>query len=250
MTSVERPLIRIAHAYGNRRHRLERAIEAGVDLIETDVRFYRGEVWVRHEHRRRLLPVLYNLGLRGIHLEGPYSLSLGPLFLRLDLRPIRLREVVEAASGHCGLLLDLKVARHSGRTATLFIDTLLHTIETAGFDQPVAFCGSWRLLDILRAKMPAAQTYHSIDSDTDWERFLERAQSDATVPGVTVHRKMLTEERAASLREAGVAVLCWDVASDDDAAYAVSHGAFGVIADDLDLLRRLAGPPVRHADAS
>ena len=31
-----RPLVRIAHAYGNRRHRLELALAAGVDLIETD----------------------------------------------------------------------------------------------------------------------------------------------------------------------------------------------------------------------
>ena len=41
------------------------------------------------------------------------------------------------------------------------------------------------------------------------------------------------------LRRAGVEFYCWDVANENDAQHAISHGAAGIIADDLDMLADL-----------
>ncbi len=100
-------LVRIAHAYGNRRRRIEQALAAGVDLIEADLRYQDGRVWIRHELRVGRLPLLHNARLSGIHRQGPWALTLGPLFLRLDVRPIDLPELLRGVSGRAGLLLDL-----------------------------------------------------------------------------------------------------------------------------------------------
>lgn len=243
-------LLRIAHAHGNRRHRIERALEAGVDLIEMDLRWDRGVVWVRHEHRASRLPLLYNVDLKGIHREGPWAASLRRLFVRLDHRPIRLAEVLEAAVGRAGVLLDMKAGGYSASAAHRFAEAVFRATE--GFPEPVRFCGHWRLLDILREHEAAAGVHYSIDSDSDWEALRARAdgEGDAQVRGVTIQTSLLTEQRARVLRDGAVEFYCWDVDSYDVALRALHLGASGVIADDLNLLRELAAVRVEQPDAA
>ena len=245
-----RSLVRIAHAYGNRRSRLECALEAGVDLIETDLRFADGVVWVRHEHRLWRLPLLYNNRLRGIHRQGPCALSVGPVFLRLDLRPIRLSDVVELVSGRCGLLLDLKAGAYTSSAAIRFVDAVLGTLEAMRFQGPLDFCGSWRLLDLVRAKAPDLAIHYSVDGERNWEALLARARGADAIRGITIQRRLLTEERGEFLREAGIDFYCWDVDDAADAEHAIARGASGIIADDLELLAGLAGRPILTEQAS
>lgn len=240
-----RTLVRIAHAYGNRRHRIAQAVAAGVDLIETDLRFDRGTVWVRHEHRVPGLPLLFNNRLHGIHREGPYARSFGPLFVRVDVERIRLPEVVAAVSGRSGLLLDLKAGTYTPSTAERFVDAVLGILATARFDGRLGFCGSWRLLDVVRTKRPDLTLHYSVDRNASWGAFLARAEGPSAIRAVSIQRRLLTEERAKILSDRDVDVYCWDVANAADAADAVACGAAGVIADDLGLLRDLAGTPVR-----
>lgn len=245
-----RPLVRIAHAYGNRRLRLERVLAAGVDLIETDLRFADGIVWVRHEHRLRRLPLLYNTRLRGIHREGPLAVAAGPLYLRLDRTPIRFPEVVAAVSGRGGLMLDLKAGRYTPAEAARFIETVLETLDAARFAGRLDFCGSWRLLDEVRLRAPTQTVHFSVDGERDWSTFRARAGGADEIRGITIQRRLLTDERGAFLREAGVDFYCWDIEDPADAEHAIAQGAAGVIADDLDLLRALAGRPVRTEAAA
>jgi glycerophosphoryl diester phosphodiesterase len=247
-----RSLVRIAHAYGNRRQRLDRALAAQVDLIETDLRYADGVVWVRHEHRLRRLPVLYNNRLRGIHREGPFAVTLGPLFLRLDLQPIRLPEVVAAVSGRGGLMLDLKAGRYSPAAATRFIETVLGTLDTMRFAGRLDFCGSWQLLDLVRAHAPAQTLHYSVDNERDWDAFRARARTGGgdAIDAITIQRGLLDDARGAYLRGAGIDFYCWDVDDAADAELAIAAGASGVIADDLGLLRTLAARPVRTEAAT
>ena len=246
---TERSLIRIAHAYGNRRHRVDEAVAAGVDLIEADLRWRGGRVWVRHEHRTRFLPVLYNVGLKGIHRDGPWAASLRRLFIRLDVRPILLDELLDRVGQRCGVLLDLKAGAYGAASARAFVAATFATLDASASSPTVDFCGSWLLLDAVRVQRPEQMVHYSVDSERDWTALQERLTSSNRPRGITIERKLLDETRAAVLRRAGVEFYCWDVANEEDAQYAIRHGAAGIIADDLDMLAALdaAGTPQEGA---
>jgi glycerophosphoryl diester phosphodiesterase len=234
--------LRVAHGHGNRRELIERAIAAGGDLIETDLHYQEGIVWARHDHRAGPLPLLASWRPRGIHRAGPAALALGPLFLRLDRRPLRLAEGLARTSGRAGLLLDLKTGRrHRPGEDNRFVEAVLSDLTAARFAGRVEFSGSWPLLDRLRARAPG---YYSVGNEGDWRRLLPRLGGPDAIPAISLRRRLLTPERAAVLRHAGIAVYCWDVTDLDEAAAALAHGASGIIADDLALLRALAAP--RH----
>jgi glycerophosphoryl diester phosphodiesterase len=236
------PLIAIAHAYANRRDRWQRALDAGVDLIETDLRFDGEQVWVRHERRLGPLPLLYDRGLRGIHAQGPYAMRLGRWNLRLELRPIPLRDVARAVSGRAGLLLDFKRGEYGPSATRAFVDQAFGALDAEGFQGALDCCGSWELLDVVRERRPDTRVHYSVDSAADWERMLARLRRDNAVPGVTIKSELLDDARAGELRERGLHFYVWNVFTDDDAQRARRLGAAGIIADDLELLRRHAGP--------
>jgi glycerophosphoryl diester phosphodiesterase len=231
--------VTVAHAYGNRWPRIAAATSAGVDFIETDLHFYRGRVFVRHERRLGRLPLLYNRALHGIHREGPYALSLGSLWLRLEPRPLPFEAVVKAIAGKSGLMLDLKAAGYSAREAERFIAAIFVTLEHAGFAGALDFCGSWKLLDEVRRQRPGQAVHFSVDNDRDWEAALWRMASVDTFPAITLKRSLVDGTRTDALREARVPFYCWDVLDEADARHALAHGASGIIADDLALLREL-----------
>lgn len=241
--------VRIAHAHGNRRSRIERAIEAAVDLIETDIRFDRGRVWVRHEFRFLNLPLLYNVGIRGIHRQGPWAASLGRLFVRLDVGPIAFEEILERCSGRAGMLLDFKADRYDDATARRFVKRVFDELEGAHFDGAVACCGNWRLLDFVREQRPGTDVCYSIDSESDWQAVEPRLSPGGDVTAITIQKNFLSEERGAQLRERCVRVYCWDIDNEHEARRAMDRGAAGVIADDLGLLGGLA-EAVDQAEAS
>ena len=142
-------------------------LTSGVPMIEVDLRWWRGEAWVRHEHRLGWLPLLYNHRLRGIHREGPFACSFGGLWFRLDLRSIRLREALERTAGHAGLLIDLKADRYSRSVARGFVASVLTEIEDARFLGRIDFCGSWPLLDVVRSLKPEQPVHYSIEGLDD-----------------------------------------------------------------------------------
>ncbi|MBI1885124.1 MAG: glycerophosphodiester phosphodiesterase [Chloroflexi bacterium] len=231
-------VLRIAHGYGNRPQRIAEAVAAGVDMIEADLRYHAGQVWVRHERRLRLLPLLYNYRLSPEHRRGPWALSLGPWFLRLDLRPIRLEGLIETVAGKAGLLLDLKTDGYSRAEARAFLETVREALQ--GFAGPVAFCGSWPLLDLLRDLAPNVRAHYSVDNPAQWDALQPRLGVD-DVRAITFRYGLLDEDRAAQLRERGIAFYCWAVRDPAGAERAVALGASGIIADDLEVLKMLAG---------
>jgi glycerophosphoryl diester phosphodiesterase len=236
---VDSPVLGIAHAYGDRRHRMEAALTSGVPMIEVDVRWSGGRVWVRHEHRMPHLPLLYNNRLRGIHREGPFGFSVGPLWLRLDVRKLSFRQVLRQVSGHVGLMVDLKAARYSRSVARGFVATVLTEIEDTRFVGATEFCGSWPLLDVVRSLKPAQPVFYSIDDAGDWQRIQPRLALGSWAGGVSVRCDLLTPERVSALNAAGLTIYAWDVHDSEELAEALSFGARGIIADDLDMLASL-----------
>jgi glycerophosphoryl diester phosphodiesterase len=235
MPEGQPPALRIAHGYGNRRWLIARALEAGVDAVEADLRYRDGEVWVRHERRAPLLPILYNWRLGRSHRRGPWALSLGPLFLRLDVRPVRLEELIARAGTGAGLLLDLKADRYPAADASAFVERALRCVRDGGASGRTEFCGSWRLLDVARRADPLVRARYSVDTEGGWKSVQPRL-ADGSVTAVSVRGGLLTEERAASLRARGVDFYVWSVRGAADAGRAVALGASGVICSDLGVL--------------
>lgn len=234
---------RIAHAHGNRRPWIARALASGVEFIEADLRWYRGAIWVRHEHRLPVVPLLWNNRLRGFHRQGPFALALGPLWLRLDLRRLPFAELLARLDGRADLMLDLKRDSLMAAEAERFVRAVFAALEASAFRGEVDFCGSWELLDLVRRERPGQMVHYSIDSGDDAERLFRLAENGA--PGITIHRDLLTAERAAWLRERGFDVIAWDIATRGQAIAAIERGASGIIADDLAMLRAIAGTPLK-----
>jgi glycerophosphoryl diester phosphodiesterase len=236
-------LITIAHAAANRRQRWQPAMDAGVDFIETDLRYERGRLWVRHEHRVARLPLLYNVDPPASHRKGPWALTLGPLFVRLDVRAIPFEEVVDAMSGRTGLMLDFKSGAYTLEAGRDCVRAALETLERRNFAGRIDACGSWALLDALREMRPEMLLHYSVDNAAGWESLLVRLRAQDPVRGITIKRELLDEASAALLREHSLHFYAWNLFDERDAQEARRHGAAGIIADDLTLLRRHRGQP-------
>jgi glycerophosphoryl diester phosphodiesterase len=232
---------RIAHAHGNRRAWIERALSAGVDFIEADLRWDGRTIRVRHEHRLPLIPLLWNHRLRGFHRQGPFAIGLGPLWLRLDVQRLSFSELLARVGGRAGLMLDLKRDRHTREEAGRFVRAVFAGLEMAGFPGPIDFCGAGDLLDAVLAERPGQLVHYSIDNDAALGWLPALAARGAT--GVSIHRALLTPERGRWLREQGFDVIAWDVGTLAEADAAIACGASAIIADDLALLRALAVGP-------
>jgi glycerophosphoryl diester phosphodiesterase len=234
-------LVRVGHAYGNRRQRIAAALAAGVDVIETDLRYDHGAIWVRHERRLWPLPLLYDRGLRGLHRGGPWVIGFGEFTLRLEPRPLRFVDVLRAVSGKGGLMIDLKRAPYGDVDARSFIDEIVRTLGAERFAGTLDFCGSWRLLDLVRQRLPEQTAHYSVDNPEHWDDLMPRLGGPLPIRAITIHPDLLSIERSGLLRAEGVEYYLWDIENAAAAERAIEMGASGVMADDLRLLQSLAG---------
>jgi glycerophosphoryl diester phosphodiesterase len=233
-----RPL-RIAHAFGNRRERIEAALAADIDCIEADLWYRGGEIWVRHEHRLGFLPLLYDRKPRGMNSFGPWSLTVFPNhYIRLDVNPLRLTDLLEAAGGKRRLLLDLK-DDHSPEKARAYAGALSRVLRDSGHAESVLVCGQTSVLDSVRKVAPGLDVRYSIERQRQWETFLRRLDADPAIRGVSIHHEFLTEPVIRVLEERGLEVFCWTVDDLEEARRLVALGVDGITSNDLALLAEL-----------
>lgn len=235
----ERP-VRIAHAYGNRRDKIEAAANADIDFMEADLWHRGGEVWVRHERRLGCLPLLCDRRPRGLDSIGPWALTFFPRhYVRLDVNPLRLAELLERTQGRCGLLLDVK-GSYTGKKARAYAQTLVRTLAQG----PVAtgeviLCGGTEVLDRVREAAPHLDVRYSIEKQRHWENFLRRLEADSRLRGVCMARKFLNDEIVRFLGEKGLRVFCWTVDDPGEARRLLALGVDGIISNNIPLLEEL-----------
>ncbi|HEU4759085.1 MAG TPA: glycerophosphodiester phosphodiesterase family protein [Dehalococcoidia bacterium] len=234
MNSGRAPL-RIAHGYGNSRTALDLALAAEVDMIEADIWYRAGRVWVRHERRLGPLPILADQRSKGCRYLGRWAVTVWPNhYLRPEIDALYLEELVERVDGRRRLLLDVK-GSYEGKAADAFVSVL------AGLPaEQAAVCGQvWGMLDRLRERAPHLPVRYSIERRSQWERFLRLLATDGGAGRVCIQHRFMDEAKARYLGEKGVDVYCWTVDDRDEAERLVAAGVDGIISNDLELLASL-----------
>ena len=216
--------VAIAHRAGNDRDALERALAAGFDAVEADLRWDGGRIVARHARRIPLLPLYWDRW-----------------YLRLDRGPrLTLDELLERTTGRAHLYLDLKAL--AGAFPRALFDTLhrhnaLRDVEVSS--------QHWRPLADLRRMEPDLRLVRSVGSRRRRAALLALLPDDPLQAGVAIRRDLLDQELARLLRARGLPLYVWGVENLDEATRIVAWGATGIIADSLELLQALKSTPRR-----
>lgn len=212
--SLPRP-IAIAHRAGNHLPMLRRAVNAGADIVEADVWFYRGRLEVRHLKTAGPLPFFWDRWRLAWSWE----------------RQLRLDELLAAAGNGVSLMLDLK-----GMDRRLPSE-LVNAAKAAGTERVSVCARNWRLLDAL-SDYPEIAVVHSIGSSRELRTIWPRLEPDAN-DAVSIHRRFVSPETVRMLKEKVSTVMTWPI---NDRAWldrVTAAGVDGVISDSLDLVREI-----------
>ncbi|WP_345638250.1 glycerophosphodiester phosphodiesterase [Rugosimonospora acidiphila] len=213
---TDRPLLTVAHRAGNTLTGLRVALQAGVDLVETDVHLLRDALEVRHTKAlaRHLLRERWNSQRR----HNP-------------ARP-RLAEVLAAADGDPRLMLDLKGPSLSVATRVAAL------LRQEAPELPVTVCTKqWRMLDAFDG-LPHVRRVLSVNNPVHLGRLRARLRR-RPVFGVSIRRQLLTPAIVAELRESATVVMVWPVDTEAALEHARRLGVTSVISKNLPLLRGL-----------
>jgi glycerophosphoryl diester phosphodiesterase len=212
---------------------------SAVDMIEADVWYWAGKVWVRHEARMRPFPLLVDRRMRG-HSLPPWSLAFGRRwYIRLDVNRLSLDEVLETLASAKGVLVDVK-GSYRGRENREFASALVRTVREHGAERSVAICGQyWPVLDDVRREAPELEVRYSVERTSQWEKFMRLVGDDERVRRVCIEHRFLNEERIRFLEGQGVNVYCWTVDDRGEARRLSAAGVDGIISNDLQLLAEL-----------
>ena len=231
-------VVRIAHAYGNRRDDIVKAVAAAVDMIELDV-WHDDGLFVHHERRLRPFPLLIDHLMPGRSLP-PLSLPLPRgHYVRLDVNRLSLEEVLEKAVPEKRVLIDTK-GRYDGTDPGKFAAALLRAIRKRGAESSVSVCGQfYPVLDAFRQMAPEVEVRYSIENARQWRWFTSLAGREELVRNICIQHRFIDPEKAAFVEQLGINVYCWTVDDRGEAGSLVASGVDGIISNDLELLESL-----------
>ena len=230
--------VRIAHAYGNSRSALRRALDAGVDMVEVDIWYRGGDIYAHHARRLSPLPLLADKKMPGHPLPRP-ALPVWPgSWVWPHINPLKLDELLAIAGGRKRLLLDVK-GRYKDGQSTAFARTIARHLRQHEASSWAVVCGqTYPVLNALRHVDDQIEVRYSLEKPHQWESFV-RQMKDKRVRQVCISRHFLDDEKARVLEENGVNVYVWTVDDPKAARHWVEQGADGIISNDLDLLEAL-----------
>lgn len=204
-----------AHRHGNEPRTIQRALDAGVDMVEVDVHLFWSRLEVRHSKSFGPLPLLFDRG-------EPWRWK-PPL--------PELAEVVASVGPADVLHIDLKGWR----------PRLSHRVAATATrqEQYVVSARCWWLLRPF-ARLEHVQPVHSIGAP--WQlRWFHRRFHRRSVDAVGINAAMATASTVAALRERAGTVYSWNVTSVEQALALHSIGVDVVIVDSLEIAAAVLG---------
>lgn len=211
----ERPLT-VAHRAANHLHLIEEAEAAGIDMVEADIRPWKGRLEVRHLKTMGPIPLLWD--------HWMLRPGWGPRF--------QLEDLLSQVNSNVELMLDIKPGDIS---APQRIVELVRE-HMPGRQYTVA-SQNWELLDVFNRE-PGVLVSYSVGNTTLLRKVIPHVRE---VGGevIGVHRRLLTPEVVAQLREAAPILLSWAVNTDVHLRQLQRWGVNGFISDNMALLRTL-----------
>ena len=204
---------RILHRGGNHLHKTRAAIKGGLEAIEADLWFYKGQVVARHSRSLGPLPILYD------------KYSVLP-----DLATPTLEKFARVAAHKVRLFLDLK----SGGTE--FCLRVLEVLRRRGIVSSTSVSSQdWQALELLESMEPSLPLYFSVERPDQWQAY-SRLHDTRFVSGISVHHTWLTPETIAELQGRGVRVNAWTVDDPRRAVELLEWGVDGIISNSMPLL--------------
>lgn len=211
-------MLSIAHRAANTLDGLSAADARAADVVEADVRWYRGRVEVRHLKTAGPLPFLWD--------RWELASASAPRLVLEDL--------LSEDRGRADLMLDLK-GRH--RSTPAAVAGALTERDVTG----VLVCGRhWPSVDEV-ARLSGARAVLSARNRLE-RRALEDRVLDTTRPapyGVSVHVSLLDAPLVSRLHRRGVSVLTWPVDDRPTLDHVTLLGVDGVITNSATVLREV-----------
>ena len=238
--------VRIAHAYGNTRAGLRRALDADVDMIEVDVWYRGGDVYAHHARRLSPLPLLADKEMPG-HPPPRPAFPFWPGYLVWPhTNPLKLGEVLQIVGGDKRLLLDVKGRYRGGRSGG-FAEAIARLVREHQASSWAVVCGqTYPVLNALRRFDSGIEVRYSLEKPHQWESFVRKVNKHKRVRQVCISHHFFDDEKARVLEQHGVNVYVWTIDDPKAARRWVEQGADGIISNDLGLLenlpRRSTGP--------
>ena len=208
--------LRIAHRGGNALRRLVDAEHADVDVVELDLWLHRGRLDVRHAKSTGPLPLL----------RDGWSARPG------RAGRLQLANVLDSAQPGIRLMLDLK-----GSDANLPRAAMNLMAERRPGEPYLVSSREWDLLDPFRS-LPHVLAVYSCGSTGSLAQALHVARREG-LPALGAHRRHLSPEGVAELREHVPECFVWGVDDRRRARELIEWGVTGVISDNYEMLRNL-----------
>jgi glycerophosphoryl diester phosphodiesterase len=208
----------VAHRAGNDLAQLRAAEDIGLDLVEADIRLFRGRLEVRHLKSLGPIPVLWDRW----RLANPFAPR-----LQLD-------ELLAATGPQTELMLDLK-----GGNPRLAADVLSALQPVLGRRRLIVCARAWALLEPFEG-LPGVRTVYSAGNARQLRALLLRGHG-RRLQGVSVHERLLNPATVAEIRSVADLVMTWPANAAGRARELAAMGVDGLITDRLDLARELGG---------
>lgn len=205
-----------AHRAGNDRADALRAIEAGADLLETDIWLHKGQLELRHKQTLGPIPILWE----------KWSIAPGwtPRYT--------LRELLHDIPEDILLFLDFK-----GSEMDLGPEVLKELQRTAP-DRVVAICGrNYPQLQTI-ATEPNVLCFYSVGDAEEWPE-AQKLIAASEYPALSINAALATPERMAWINGLGGVVVCWDVQTEQQMRELRELGVDGFTTDNPDLLTKI-----------
>ena len=203
-----------AHRAGNSRQAAIRAIEAGADLIETDIWLHKGRLELRHKRTLGPIPILWEKWA----IEPGWK----PRYLLRDL----LRDVPDDVL----IFLDFKGDDQAMGPA------VLEEMRRFAPDRVVATCGrNYPQLEAIDDD-PNIITFYSVGEEEEWpvaQEFIRRS----TTPALSLAAELATQERIDWISKLGGPVVCWGVTNPQEMKRLRAMGVDGFTTDSRDVIQ-------------